>query len=620
MAHSRANTLDWEFTVRVCCIGYKTPKMTAFSPHRLPSLVREQQRRSSAPCTRVLVCGLLLFALCGRIQAADDVPPWLKPLTWANPESSNRETAPPPLPRRSRWLRPLWLRADTRVAPRQDEYTANEPHDFEQIAEPFYWENPQTTPAEPEPKTDAERIEYEKQHFAWIRPFYWDNTTKAAAWTSLRREYVGTPEQQLSSSWLKPFTWSNASRPYDWSQAAAVEQDSALLAEASQGLYRLPPINSWDAHFALTGSQPRTVAFMYQENTLPAPKEEQEPAQPPFVVQDEVVSEPLATSEDHPAVDAEAESLDRLPFEDLDQDGELEGEALGEGGGLIADAESLGTEPEDNYTLQFLRADTVLLDPGQVQFDYGFTYTLFDTTFPWVNSSLELEHARFRQRELLVPLEIRYGLARRLQLFANVPFGWSNIEFSLSDFELFENDGGIGDVVFGGTFLVRQGDECNSDLVWTAACSAPTGVDPFEIPSGQPGVPSLGNGAWSLASNLLWIRNYDPVVIFYGFGTRQFFTRDLNGQSFRPGQEYNYQLGVGFAVNSKVTFSTRFNGAYITEPRLDGTRFLGTIREPMSVSLATTIAQCKGLVEPFVDFGLTDESIEARFGVTWTRF
>jgi hypothetical protein len=27
-----------------------------------------------------------------------------------------------------------------------------------------------------------------------------------------------------------------------------------------------------------------------------------------------------------------------------------------------------------------------------------------------------------------------------------------------------------------------------------------------------------------------------------------------------------------------------------------------------------------GLIEPFIDFGLTDESIETRFGVVWTRF
>ena len=286
----------------------------------------------------------------------------------------------------------------------------------------------------------------------------------------------------------------------------------------------------------------------------------------------------------------------------------------------IIEAETLGAEPEDNYSLQFLRADTVLLSPGEMQFDYGFTYQLLDIDIPVVNSSSLVELARFRQRELLTPLEVRYGFTRKLQLFANAPFGWSNVELNWSEVEDFENDGGFGDLTFGGTFLLREGNHCCSDIVWTNACTAPTGLDPFVPITGVPNAPSLGNGVWSLSSSLLFIRTYDPLVVFYGFGTRQSFRRDVNGQDFEPGQEYNYQMGVGFAVNSKVTFSTRFSGAYVTEARFDDERILGSIQEPMVVQFALTVAQCKGLVEPFVDFGLTDESIESRFGVIWTRF
>lgn len=548
---------------------------------------------------------------------------WLKPLHWANPASSAQETAPPPLrhPSEMRVFEPLRFRADRRVPYRADEYTANEPT-FDTVSQPFEWSNPQSRVAERTPQTDAERIAYEKEKFVWIRPFYWDNLTESDVYIPWRQEYAGTAAQQPSSVWTRPFHWSNAAPSYRWSQAAT-PADPAWLADSARGLHRLPPVDGWDA-LATSAGQNRTVAFMYQDSVLPAPTGEPEHTPPTIAIKDEEVTEPLAAPAE-PGDNVAEELSDGLPFADLDEDGNLE-TPLSEQGvagekGAIAQAETLGSEPEDNFTLQFLRADTVLLDPGQWQFDYGVTYLLADTTIPVVNSSSVLEHARFRQRELLVPLELRYGLARRLQLFANVPFGWSNIEFTFSELEIFENDGGLGDVALGGTFLLREADECNpTDLVWTNACTMPTGIDPFEVPLGQPGTPSLGNGAWSLASNLLWIRSIDPVVIFYGFGTQQFFTRDLNGQSFRPGQEYNYQLGVGFAVNSKVTFSTRFNGAYITEPRLDGARFLGSIREPMSVTLATTVVQCNGLIEPFVDFGLTDESIEARFGVTWTRF
>lgn len=594
---------------------------------RLLTSLREQ-RRSRLPtrCARAILCGLILVALGlllaeGLCSAAEDVSPWVKPLMWSNPASSHVEITPPSLPRvKSRWLKPFRLRADTKVEPRTDEYTTNEP-DFEQVAVPFHWANPQEANSEPEPQNDAEQIEFEKQHFAWIRPFYWDNTEEAEVVVPSQREYSGIDGQQLSSAWMKPFAWRNDAPSWRPRPNSAGPDKSAWLVAGSTDLYRLPPVAGSGAQFAAAASRPRTVAFMYQGTTLPGPSKEESDGKSESASPDEKASEPLTAPSGNPAIDSDAEDLgDRLPFEEFDEEVPLDGEDFGEGEGVIAEAETLGSEPEDNYSLQFLRADTVLLDPGDMQFDYGVTYTLSDVTFPVVNSSSLLEHARFRQRELLVPLEIRYGFTRRLQLFANVPFGWSNIEFSLSDFELFENDGGIGDVTFGGTLLVREGDQCTSDLVWTFATTAPTGVDPFGVPLGQPGVPSLGNGVWSMASNLLWIRSYDPVVVFYGAGTRQYFSRDLDGQSFRPGQEYNYQMGVGFAVNSKITFSTRFNGAYITEPRLDGTRYLGSIREPMTISFAVTMARCKGLVEPFVDFGLTDESIESRFGVVWTRF
>ena len=542
--------------------------------------------------------------------AGDDVPSWIKPLTWTNPDSPETTLVPPPLRQiESPYLKPMRLRSDAKVSKQEANYSA-EQLNFEVVSRPFRWANPQdnATAAAQQPLTDAEQIEFEKKHFAWIRPFYWNNDQEIEEMVPLELEYLGTRGQRLSKKWLDPFRWTNTSRRRSANKrlvatpTTPTANNDPRLARSSAALHRLPPVDGSGAH---TKSELRTVALMYQQDSLPTPVDEQ------------------ASTAVHPEADSDAEELtDGLPFQDVEQGEEIVGEGFveGEEGGVIAEAETLGSEPEDNYSLQFLRADTVLLEPGEMQFDYGVTYTLADTTIPVVNGSSQLEHARFRQREFLTPLEIRYGFTRRTQLFVNVPFGWSNIEFAFSDFELFENDGGLGDVVFGSTFLLREGNECCSDVVLTLAASAPTGLDPLVVPTGQPGVPSLGNGTWSMSANLLHVRNYDPLVVFYGFGTRQHFTRDLSGHSFRPGQEYNYQMGVGFAVNSKVTLSTRFNGVYITEPRLDGQRFLGTIREPMTIGLAATIAQCNGLVEPFVDFGLTDETIEARFGIVWTRF
>jgi hypothetical protein len=146
------------------------------------------------------------------------------------------------------------------------------------------------------------------------------------------------------------------------------------------------------------------------------------------------------------------------------------------------------------------------------------------------------------------------------------------------------------------------------------------GGDPFTNVIGlAPTAPSLGQGFWSISSSLLFIQQYDPVVVFYGLGCERFFPREFIGLDIEPGAQYTYQLGVGFAVNERITLSTRFFGAYVEEIEVNDERRFGTNAEPMNIRLSATISQpCDRLVEPFVEFGITDDAVSSFFGVTWT--
>ena len=419
------------------------------------------------------------------------------------------------------------------------------------------------------PPTDAskeEMIAWEKENLPWTRPFYWANDD-----TELGPQYEiiapdATPSQDNVPLIARPFKWENR-----------------------QAVYQPPTARP---NGGTTYPTTQAAAFFQSGEALPTPGGVVTPP-----LDDPFADDPLANDPNAQGIDQEKK-------------------------GGLAEAESLGEAPVDN-SLQFLRADTVLLDPGEFQYEYGLIYSKFDLTLPVILSGgggTTVELADFHIRELRVPLEIRYGLARRVQLFVNVPFGWSNTEFSFPGFEDFENDGGLGDIVFGSSILLRDNDPCNKpDAILTLSSVAPTGNEPF-TPSGfSPSSPSLGSGVWSLAANLLFIQNYDPVVVFYGFGTRQSFEGELDNREFQPGGEYNYQFGVGFAVNRSITFSTRFNGAYVSDTRFDGQRLPGTTQEPMILSMAMTVSKNKKLIEPFVDFGLTDASTDARFGITWTH-
>jgi hypothetical protein len=280
----------------------------------------------------------------------------------------------------------------------------------------------------------------------------------------------------------------------------------------------------------------------------------------------------------------------------------------------LSEAERLGTAPEDN-TLQFLRTATVLLEPGESQCDVGVEYTLAEADFPillvnGMGDIVDVADAKFRVRQLAVPIEYRTGLHKRVQGFIGAPVGWANTQVSVNNDEAFKNNGGLGDVNFGLTMQLVDAEVDSPYWVATLAATAPTGGDPFTGLSGiAPSAPALGEGFWSIQGNLLLIQPYDPIVVFYGLGMERSFSHEYIGLDIQPGAEYSYSMGVGFAVNDRVTLSSRFRGAYVEETEVDGLRIIGSNAEPMTIRLAATISKpCNRIVEPFVEFGLTSRT------------
>ncbi|MBN2579609.1 MAG: hypothetical protein JXB10_11515 [Pirellulales bacterium] len=282
--------------------------------------------------------------------------------------------------------------------------------------------------------------------------------------------------------------------------------------------------------------------------------------------------------------------------------------------------EKLGEEPP-SYNLEFLRQQTVLLKPCQWQLDVGISYLYDNHPYPALTPLAELADARIRQRMLTVPLELRYGLFENVQLFANAPLGWTNQEISYLGADEFSNDGGIGDTNLGVSILLHKscGVSCSPDVIATLGITAPTGpgnalLGLFETPGA-----TFGQGYWTANWSFLFIHQYDPVIMFYGFGGRHFFTRQIDDVDAKPGDQYVYQMGFGFAVNERITLSTAFVGYYVTEARLAGAVLPGTIIEPMFLRCAATIMRPnRRILEPYVEFGLTDDAPDAHVGVTWT--
>lgn len=334
---------------------------------------------------------------------------------------------------------------------------------------------------------------------------------------------------------------------------------------------------------------------------------------------------------------AEAEIFEPERLVDPSRNNENSEDDAGDDVASLEDEETkLGEEPEETTTeLQFLRRQSVLLDPGQYQFDVTLQYLVNDNDFPLaqqVGNLVQIGEAGTKQRLLLLPIEFRLGLTPVSQLFVNVPFGWSNGEFAFQGVDEFQNSGGIGDVSAGITRILIEGDDWFPDVLSTIAFSAPTGDSNFVTSLATPGN-TLGEGFWTLTAGLSFIQTFDPVVVYYGFGYRHRFENNFDVNvgdgkvTVNPGKQIFYRFGAGFAVNPQVTLSASFIGSYLTEDYVEGVRLAGSIREPISVRLAATISKDKELkkgqrvrtIEPFVSFGITDDAANALFGVSCTH-
>jgi hypothetical protein len=276
----------------------------------------------------------------------------------------------------------------------------------------------------------------------------------------------------------------------------------------------------------------------------------------------------------------------------------------------------LGKAPEDNRLL-FLRSATVLLAPGQWQFDWGLSYGMKEIFRPIVLPTLDLGEDRFRDRRLNVPFAARYGVSKRIQAFANAPLGLGMMDYTNGLVSTQDTVFGVSDVTLGVNYLLHHGQNGCPDVILTVDGMIPTGPLPFDpdITRGY-----LSDGFWSMGTHLLVIHTYDPVVVFYGVGYRHRFERGYLGGIVTPGEEINYSFGTGFAINDRVTFSTILLGSYQTEYQFNDTSIPGSSREPIALRFALTAFTGKcHIVEPFAIVGLTRDASDAQMGVIVTR-
>ncbi len=281
-----------------------------------------------------------------------------------------------------------------------------------------------------------------------------------------------------------------------------------------------------------------------------------------------------------------------------------------------------GEAPEDN-SLVFLRRVSPLLKPGDYQADVGLAYTLYHADLPFLVDQTpdpdSVHDARIVARSVTVPFAVRYGLSKDLQLFMNAPLSWNNTEVAYAGTDTSENIMGIGGVTLGATCLLNNPSVNETSIIGSAGLTIPTGKASLITNPLDPGT-QLGGSHFAFAGDLTFIDTIDPVILFYGVGVVRRLSREFHDRTFnvQPGIEFRYRFGVGFAVNDRLTLSSALFGSHLRDSTINDQRLVGSMREPVNLRIAATIAGNDRIQEPFVEFGLTDDATNVSMGWVWT--
>ncbi|MCP4885264.1 MAG: hypothetical protein GY904_01425 [Planctomycetaceae bacterium] len=296
-----------------------------------------------------------------------------------------------------------------------------------------------------------------------------------------------------------------------------------------------------------------------------------------------------------------------------------------------AEAEQLGVPPPKR-TSQFVKRNSVLLEPGRYQFEYGIRYSVDTTISPAAgisnteDSIVQILNATQKRQVFSSPLEFRLGLFENLQGFMSIPIGWSGRSVTAGNSKTDSDTYGLGDLGLGLTRVMWAPEKSKRRILGFVQTSAPTGDGAISL-SQQNRNASLGAGYWTLTAGANMSQSMDPIVLFGSLGyTYTFGTRIDTGDRIDVGNTLFYQTGVGYAINPNVTISAAFSGASSGSIRINDQIIPGARTEPFSLRIAGSInspdkksktAASKNY-EPFLRYGLTSLANDVEFGIRWT--
>lgn len=230
----------------------------------------------------------------------------------------------------------------------------------------------------------------------------------------------------------------------------------------------------------------------------------------------------------------------------------------------------------------------VLTRAGNLIFEPSFEYTRSSTNrlvfrgielIPGIQ--IGLIEATDADRDTLVgTASLRYGISDRLEAEIRVPYLYRNDRIEVvqqrdegivRSIALREN--GIGDAEFSLRYQFNRPVGQKPIFVGTLRVKSDTGKGPFEVGYDEFGVATglaTGSGFWAVQPGLNFLMPSDPAVIYGGVAYLYHIPRNVNELvgdvmigRVDPGDAVSANIGFGFALNPRFSFSLGYRHNYI---------------------------------------------------------
>ncbi|MFA7386997.1 MAG: hypothetical protein WCZ87_04975 [Thiohalobacteraceae bacterium] len=195
-----------------------------------------------------------------------------------------------------------------------------------------------------------------------------------------------------------------------------------------------------------------------------------------------------------------------------------------------------------------------------------------------------IEASDVDRNSVVAAAALRYGLAKNLEIEARVPFMYRSDRFSVSQLrtvdevsqvvrELSYSEKHIGDIEFAVRYQFNRPIGQRPIFVGSLRVKSTTGKSPYSLPFDEFAIPiglPTGSGFWGIQPGINFLLPTDPAVIYGGASYLYHMPKtigrrvgDVRIGRVDPGDAINANIGFGFALNPRFSFSLGYRHTFI---------------------------------------------------------